>query len=44
MGKLDFKFVELGIRTGLQSEIKRFLDGDPMEEGSMAINSIKTKE
>ena len=43
-GKLDFKFVQLGIKSGLQSEIKRFLDGNEMEVGSMAINSIKSKE
>ena len=28
LNKLDFKFIEIGIKTGLQSEIKRFFDGD----------------
>ncbi|TLP81759.1 efflux RND transporter periplasmic adaptor subunit [Maribacter sp. ACAM166] len=43
-GKLDFKFVEIGIKTGLQSEIKRFLDGSDLSEGSKAINGIKSKK
>ncbi|MBQ0735427.1 efflux RND transporter periplasmic adaptor subunit [Aquimarina celericrescens] len=43
-GKLDFKFVEIGIKSGLQSEIKRFLDGKALVEGDKAINSIKSKK
>ena len=42
--KLDFKFIEIGIKTGLQSEIKRFLDGSDLLEGSKVINGIKTKK
>lgn len=43
-GKLDFKFVEIGIKSGLQSEVKRFLDGSPLKTGDKAINSIKTQK
>ena len=43
-GKLDFKFIEIGIKTGLQSEIKRFLDVSDLLEGSKVINGIKTKK
>ncbi|MEX1384263.1 efflux RND transporter periplasmic adaptor subunit [Lutibacter sp.] len=43
-GKLDFKFIEIGIKTGLQSEIKRFLDGSPLSEELKAINGIKSKK
>jgi len=43
-GKLDFKFIEIGIKTGLQSEIKRFLDNSSMAEGIKAINGIKSKK
>lgn len=43
-GKLDFKFIEIGIKTGLQSEIKRFLDGSDLSEESKAINGIKSKK
>ncbi len=43
-GKLDFKFIEIGIKSGLESEIKRFLDNAPMQEGDEAINSIKSKK
>lgn len=43
-GTLDFKFIEIGIKTGLQSEIKRFLDGSEVSEYSKAINGIKSKE
>ena len=43
-GKLDFKFIEIGIKTGLQSEIKRFLDGSDLLEKSKAINGIKYKK
>ena len=42
-GKLDFKFVETGIIVGLQSEIKRFLDGSEISENIKAINGIKSK-
>ena len=42
--KLDFKFMEIGIKTGLQSEIKRFLDGSEITEKIKAINGIKSKE
>tara|TARA_R110002051_G_scaffold104456_3_gene177189 strand:+ start:54250 stop:55470 length:1221 start_codon:yes stop_codon:yes gene_type:complete len=42
--KLDFKFIEIGIKTGLRSEIKRFLDGSDLIEGSKVINGIKTKK
>jgi len=43
-GKLDFKFIEIGIKTGLQSEIKRFLDGTEISSDIKAINGIKSKE
>jgi len=43
-GKLDFKFIETGIRTGLQSEIKRFLDGSELSENIKPINGIKSKK
>lgn len=43
MGALDFRFIEIGIKTGLQSEIKRFLDGSEPIEGAKAINGIKLK-
>ena len=43
-GKLDFKFIELGIKTGLQSEIKGFLDGVSLQEGAKVINGIKSKK
>jgi HlyD family secretion protein len=42
-GKLNFKFIEIGIKTGLQSEIKAFLDSIPLKEGTKAINGIKSK-
>ncbi len=41
---LDFKFIEIGIKTGLQSEIKRFLDGSEISENIKVINGIKSKE
>ena len=44
LGKLDFKFIEIGIKTGLKSEIKRFLDKTDLSEGSKAINGIKSKK
>lgn len=43
-GKLEFKFIEIGIKTGLQSEIKSFLDATPLEEGTKVINGIKSKK
>lgn len=43
-GNLDFKFIETGIKTGLQSEIKRFLDGSEISESIKAINGIKAKK
>lgn len=43
-GKLDFKFIKLGIKTGLQSEIKRFLDGTELSKDIKAINGIKSNE
>jgi HlyD family secretion protein len=42
--KLNFKFIEIGIKTGLQSEIKRFLDGSEISENIKVINGIKSKE
>lgn len=42
--KLDFQFIEIGIKSGLESEIKRFLGGTALNEGDKAINSIKSKE
>jgi len=41
--KLDFMFVQLGIKSGLQSEIKQFLGAKPLNVGDKVINSIKTK-
>jgi len=43
-GKLDFKFIEIGIKTGLQSEIKRFFDGSELLEDTKVINGIKSKK
>lgn len=43
-GKLDFKFIELGIKTGLKSEIAKFLDDVPLKDGEKAINTIKSKK
>ena len=43
-GKLDFKFVEVGIKVGLQSEIKRFLDGSDISGNLKVINGIKAKK
>ena len=43
-GKLDFKFFEVGISSGLESEIKEFMGNKPMQEGDRAINSIKSKK
>ena len=43
-GKLDFKFIETGIKTGLQSEIQRFLDGSSLSKDIKVINGIKSKK
>ena len=43
-GKLDFRFVEIGIKSGLQSQIVKFLGDNPLNEGDKAINSIKTEK
>lgn len=43
-GKLDFRFIEIGIKTGLQSEIKKNLDGTDLSENIKAINGIKVKD
>lgn len=43
-GKLDFKFVALGIKTGLKSEITKFLDDAPLKEGQKTINGIKNEK
>jgi HlyD family secretion protein len=40
--KLDFQFIEIGIKSGLESEIKRFLGGTALKEGDKVINSIKS--
>lgn len=43
-GKLDFKFIELGIKTGLKSEIIKFLDGSEISEGIKVIHGISDKK
>ena len=43
-GKLDFNFIETGIKTGMQSQIIRFLDGSESSEPTKAINGIKSKK
>ncbi len=43
-GKLDFKFIETGIKIGLRSEVKRFLDGSEISDNIQAINGIKSKK
>lgn len=43
-GKIDFKFIETGLSTGLESEIKQFYDKQPLLEGDKVINSIKPKK
>jgi HlyD family secretion protein len=42
--ELDFNFIEIGIKTGLQSEVKRFLDGSQLSEDTKAIHGIKSKK
>jgi len=44
LNKLDFKFFEIGIKTGLQSEIKRFLGEEEFKEDQKIINGIKSKK
>ncbi|WP_117880396.1 efflux RND transporter periplasmic adaptor subunit [Aureibaculum luteum] len=43
-GKLDFKFIETGITSGLQSEVIKFLDESEITENIKAINGIKSKK
>ncbi len=43
-GALNFQFIELGIQTGLESEIKRFLDDVPLKADNKVINSIKSNK
>lgn len=43
-GKLDFQFIEIGIKSGLESEIKRFMGGTALKEGDKVINSIKSSK
>lgn len=43
-GEIDFKFIEIGIKTGLQSEIKQFLDGSDFSANTKAIHGIKSKK
>ncbi len=43
-GNLDFKFIETGIKIGLRSEVKRFLDGSEISDNIKAINGIKSKK
>jgi HlyD family secretion protein len=42
--KLDFKFIEVGIKVGLQSEIKSFPDGSDISDDMKVINGIKSKK
>lgn len=42
--KLEFQFIEVGISSGLDSEIKQFLNEKPMKQGGKAINSIKSRK
>ena len=42
-GELNFKFIQIGMSSGLESEIKQFLDNQPLKEGDRVINSIKSK-
>jgi len=42
--ELDFMFVKIGVKSGLQSEIVEFLGAKPLKEGDKVINSIKTED
>lgn len=42
--KLDFIFIELGIKSNLESEITKFLDDNPLPEGTEVIHTIKSKK
>jgi HlyD family secretion protein len=42
--QLDFMFVKIGVKSGLQSEIIEFLGAKPLKEGDKVINSIKTED
>jgi HlyD family secretion protein len=42
--QLDVDFVKLGITTGQESAIDKFLTGTSMRDGARIINGIKTKE
>jgi len=42
--KLDFKFIEVGVSSGLESEIKQFLDNRPFKAGDKVINSLKANK
>jgi len=41
-GELEFSFFEVGIKTGLQSEVKRILDGMALTVGTKVINGLKS--
>jgi len=41
--ELGCDFVQLGITTGLQSEIKTFMTGEELTEGTRIINGIKSE-
>ncbi len=43
-GKIDFKFIEVGVSSGLESEVKQFLDKQPFKAGDKVINSLKTSK
>lgn len=43
-GKLDFRFIEVGIKVGLQSEIMSFFDGSDITQEIKAINGMKSKK
>lgn len=42
--KLHFKFIEVGIKVGLQSEIRSFPDGSEISDDMKVINGIKSKK
>jgi HlyD family secretion protein len=43
-GNIDFEFIEIGIKTGLQSEIKRLLSDVELNKNIKMINGIKSKK